>query len=524
MTEQQQFLLAALREAAFYPHPVGQIELVETHISWIFLTGRYAYKLKKPVDLGFVDFSSLAKRRWFCNEELRLNQRLAPELYLRVVPIGGSAGQPQFDAEPALEYAVQMRQFDQHGLLSRLAQRGELQPAHIDQLADGIADFHQRIAGQPVPADYGEPAQIARWAEQNFSQIAPLLENDRQRAELDQLHAWSRHWQDTLQSCFSARRQQGLVREGHGDLHLGNIVLLDGQVKLFDCLEFNPELRWLDVQNDLVFAVMDLHDRGLTALAYRLLNRYLERSGDYAGLQVHPFYAVYRALVRAKVGLLRLQQDGLSAAEQATIWREFQSYMTLAGRLSSASSPCLYLTHGLSASGKSTVAGQLVEQLGAVRIRADVERKRLHGLEAEAASGANLNDGIYSEDATRRTYQYLTELAETVLQAGFSAVIDATFLRQWQRALFLQLAERLGVPVLILDLQAPLAVLQERLRQREIRGGDPSEATLDVLAAQCQNRDPLSEQERAMAVPVDTSQLDRSTCKLPEHPLLRGGR
>jgi len=503
-----QLLLNALSNPAFYPHPVERIERVETLISWVFLTGRYAYKLKKPVELDFVDFSTLAQRHWYCEQELRLNRRLAPELYQRVVPIGGSSAQLQFDAEPALDYLLQMRQFDQDYLLLRLAQRGELSAEHIDELAVVVARFHQSIAGQAVPADYGQAQQIGRWAEQNFHQIMPLLESDQQRAEVDRLHAWTRCQQKTLQICFKTRLAQGYVREGHGDLHLGNMVVLDGAVRLFDCIEFNPELRWLDVQNDLAFAVMDLYDHDLPALARRLLSHYLEHSGDYHGLQLLPFYTVYRALVRAKVGLLRLHQGGLPQAERTAIWQEFQAYLVLAGRLSAQTSPRLFITHGLSASGKSTVAEQLVEAVGALRIRADVERKRLYGLAAEASSEAGLRETLYSAEATQRTYQRLLELANTTLQAGFSVVLDATFLYRWQRESVRQLAEQLAIPVHILDLQAPITVLQERLQQRQSKGNDPSEATLEVLAAQERQQESLSEQEKALAVVLDTRHLD----------------
>ena len=510
MTDSDSALLNALHNPALYPHPVEQIELIETHISWVLLTGAYAYKIKKPVDLGFVDFSTLARRHRFCEEELRLNRRFAPELYLAVIAIAGTPEKPVLGAESAFEYAVKMRQFEQEQLLSHLAQVNSLDKSHIDLLAQEIAEFHGRIAGSAVPADYGQPEQIERWAEQNFSQSWPLLDTpdtEPLRAELGALHDWTRQAQEALQTCFSERLQQGFVRECHGDLHLGNMVFLNNKVLLFDCIEFNPELRWIDVQSDLGFAVMDLYDRDLSRLARRLLNRYLARLGDYAGLRVLPFYMVYRALVRAKVGLLRLHQEGLSADEHDLIWREFQDYLDLARDLSSAPPPILYITHGLAGSGKSTAAVELSEQLGAIHIRADIERKRLHGLDPWAASGAALNRGIYNEDATRRTYQHLAELAETVLNAGYSCVVDATFLRRWQRELLRDLAERRNARFIILDLQVPLTLLRERIQARLISKNDPSEATLDVLDAQRQHQESLSDWEKQRSVLLATNQF-----------------
>ena len=502
-------LVNALCNPAFYPHSVARIEIVETHISWVFLTGAYAYKIKKPVDFGFVNFSTLAQRRDYCADELRLNRRLAPELYLEVIAIGGTPEAPRYGLEPAFEYAVKMCQFKQEQLLSHLAYTNRLESAHIDLLAREIAEFHRRIAGPEVPSDYGQPNQIQRWTEQNFIQLLPLLamhQAETLRARLDALHDWTRQTQKSLRTCFSMRLQQGFVRECHGDLHLGNIVLLDDQIRLFDCIEFNPELRWIDVFNDLGFIIMDVYDRNMPRLARRLLNRYLAHSGDYGGLQVLPFYMVYRAVVRAKVGLLRLHQEDLSNSERDHIWHEFNDYLKLASDLSRVAQPTLYITHGLAGSGKSTVATELSEQLDVIHIRADVERKRLHGLDPWQASGDALNNGIYSEHSTQRTYKRLAELAESILQAGFSCVVDATFLRRWQRDIFRNLAARKPWRFVILDLQAPLALLRQRIETRRLEQDDPSEATLDVLAAQQESQEHLSVQESPLTVMVPVSQ------------------
>lgn len=479
-------LIAALHDSACYDHPVAAIEVLETHISWVVLAGEFAYKLKKPVDFGFLDFTTRERRRFYCEEELRLNRRLAPTLYLAVVPLTGSPAAPQVNGsgEP-FDYAVKMRRFEQAALLSRLAERGELQDAPIDALAAQIGRFHAGLPGVP-PADYGSIAQVSRWTEQNFTQIKPLLCDPVQRARLAELHTWTEAEQARRHDLLAARREQGFIREGHGDLHLGNIVLFEGQVTPFDAIEFNPELRWIDVQSEAAFLMMDLIDRRQRGLAFRWLDQYLQYTGDYAGLPLLRYYGVYRALVRAKVALLQQAFD--VAAD----------YLALAHSFTQAGPPLLILLHGLSGSGKSTVAAHLVEALGAVRMRSDVERKRLFGLTPEQASAAALHEGIYTQAAGEQTYARLQTLAAQALPAGFPVIVDAAFLQQAQR----DLLRALAVPTIILDCQAPPDVLAERVsRQRPVTDAGP-----DVLAAQIQTHEPLTEAERAYTLAVDTTQ------------------
>jgi len=244
-------LLRALQRANAYPHPVSAIEHVETHISDVLLTGEYAYKLKKPLSLRFLDFSTLERRRFCCEEELRLNRRLAPELYLAIVPITGSASNPRIGGdEPILDYAVQMRQFEQSGMLERIATRGELTAASVDAIADQVAEFHAELPPAPPESGYGAVMEIIAPALQNFEQLHSLVDNGAERAALRQVRQWTESAHRELAIVFEARRRAGFVRECHGDLHLGNIVLVDGRVRIFDCIEFNPHLRWIDVINE----------------------------------------------------------------------------------------------------------------------------------------------------------------------------------------------------------------------------------------------------------------------------------
>lgn len=312
-------LISSLLSAEIYPHPVNQLRLIETHISWVILTGPYAYKIKKPVNLGFLDFSSLEQRKLYCEEELRLNKRTAPSIYLGVVPITGSTTQPQLDGKgEAIEYAVKMRQFPQDAQLDHLLEQGGLKAAHMDAFARLVADFHQQVAVAGADDNYGEPDQVMQPVEENFEQIGQHQLTSQQQQLLDELHAWSTTEYQRLETQLAQRKQQGFIRECHGDMHLRNLAWIDEQAVAFDGIEFNANLRWIDVISEVAFLVMDLQDRNQPELAQRFLNAYLEITGDYAGLSLLPFYLVYRALVRAKVAAIRAGQQDIEDAERSS--------------------------------------------------------------------------------------------------------------------------------------------------------------------------------------------------------------
>ena len=497
-------LIEALLKAECYPHPVARIELVETHISWVLLTGQYAYKIKKPVDLGFLDFSTLDKRRHFCEEELRLNRRLAPQIYLEVVPVTGNADSPRLGgAGEAIEYAVKMRQFAQDMQLDRVLARGDLTSAHIDSLAEELARFHGSVLVAGPDVSFGEPAAVLAPMQENFEQIRPRVDTGLHDM-LARVEHWTQASYQQLVPVLAERKRAGFVRECHGDAHLANMALLGDEVLLFDCLEFNDNLRWIDVVSELAFAAMDLDDRGREDLAWRLINRYMEHTGDYAGLRLLRFYQVYRALVRAKVAAIRLGQSAIGKDERTQASETMRGYLALAERYTRAGKPGLLITHGLSGSGKTFVTQGLVESLGAVRIRSDVERKRLHGLAAEARSGSGIASGLYAESATRETYAHLEALARTVVQAGLTVIVDATFLKRAQRRLFAGLADMLGVPFVVLSMHATERALRERIASRHASGRDASEAGLDVLTHQLANLERLGPEERTLVIVVDT--------------------
>ncbi|WP_375741459.1 AAA family ATPase [Pseudomonas boanensis] len=513
-----QQLIAALQNPALYPHPVAGFQVIETHISWVLLTGEFAYKIKKPVDFGFLDFTRLDARKHFCDEELRLNQRLTQNLYLEVLPVTGSEESPLIGGEaPAIEYVLKMRQFPQDNLLSALQARGELTPAHIDALAAQIASFH--MAAPQVAAEHplGTPEAVMAPVRQNFEQIRPFLTEKADLQQLEALEAWAETSFERLKPLLTQRKQDGFIRECHGDIHLGNATLINGQVVLFDCIEFNEPFRFTDVYADIAFIAMDLEDRGLKSLSRRLVSEYLEHTGDYQGLELLNFYKAYRALVRAKIALFSLAHQA-DAVQKAATLRQYRNYAGLAESYSAIPSPFLAITHGVSGSGKSHVALRLVEALGAIRLRSDVERKRLFGDQPNEQAG--LKSGIYNDDASAATYARLNQLAKIALHAGFPVVIDATFLKHAQREAARDVAEETGTPFLILDCHAPDAVIASWIAQRQALGGDPSDATMDVVHAQQASREALDASEQTQSKRIDTDQeasLDNLVERIRQH-------
>ncbi len=471
---------------------------IETHISWVLLVGDTVYKIKKPVDLGFLDFSALSQRQFFCEEELRLNRRLAPDIYQAVRPITGDPDHPVLAGDgPAIEYAVQMRRFPQSAQLDHMLEQHRLTPGHIDAIAVFIADFHARADIAEPGCRYGEPQAVMAPVRENFVQIGERLDAPALRTRLDALVAWSEQTGEALTPHLERRKQQGFIRECHGDLHLRNLAWYPDRPLAFDCLEFDPALRWIDVISEVAFLVMDLQSRGEPALAQRFLNRYLERSGDYDGLALLPFYLAYRALVRAKVSLISETRQGDASAHEA-----FLRYLDLAGLYTLPPQPRLLITFGPSASGKSTLTQPLLEELGAIRLRSDVERKRLCGIDAQQHAGAAAEKGIYDPTTTERTYARLAELAESVLEAGYPVIVDATFADPRQRERFRELAQRREVPFHILDFQAPPTILRQRIRARR---GDVSDADMAVLEHQLAGWSPLAEEESPHRIVIDTT-------------------
>lgn len=493
--------LEALSRPEAYPHPAGPITLLQTHISWVFLTGDWAYKLKKPVQFNFLDFSTLEKRHAACQEELRLNRRTAPSIYDSVVPLVRTAGGPRWNGEgETLEYAVRMRQFPQSDLLLERMQSGSLTVDHVEALGIAVARLHQLAGVAGRATNFGSPAVTHRAVTDCFA----VLDGSDFRGVIADLRSWTDAEALRLGPHFEARRQAGFIRECHGDLHLGNLVLIDGVPTLFDALEFNEELRWIDVVSDLAFLVMDLHDHGAPAFAWQVLNTWLEQTGDFAGLAALRYFLVYRAIVRAKVAALRLGQRSLPEAERSKQAANVESYLALAKRFSSRETPALVLMHGLSGSGKTHAARSLTRERGGIHCRSDVERKRLLGAWPPERVADVSPSVLYSAEATARTYDRLLEVAAAVLDSGHTVYVDAAFLRASDRRRFADLARSRGAAFRIVSCTAPSAVLESRVRNRLAERRDASDATLDVLRDQRQTSEPLSDEERRVTVEWDS--------------------
>ncbi len=491
----QESIIAALKDPDRYPHTVDTVVHLETHISHIFLAGKFAYKIKKPLDLGFLNFQTLERREFYCHEEVRLNRRLAAEWYLEVVPICGSPADPVIGGptEEAIEFAVLMRRFPQNRQMNRLLAEGLVEPHQIDAIANRMAPFHEHAA-RPDGAHLGAPYSILELARENFCQLRPHLAEPWAVADLHRLESWTEAEFEARATTMAARREDGSVRECHGDLHAGNIALLDQGPLIFDCIEFDANLRWTDVQSDVAFLAMDLMSSGHPQFAWRFVNRYLERTGDFDGLRVLRFYLVYRAMVRAKITGIRASQT--SGGESAAATADCSRYLKLATRLSSPSRPFLAIAHGFSGSGKSVVASLLAEALGAVQVRSDIERKRLAGLAFHQRSRSGLDRGIYSGANREATYTRLFEIAEICLDSGFPTILDATFLcRRWRLGAQ-AIAERYRTPFFILTATAPIDILRKWLRERASLGRDPSEADEQVLERQLTTAEPLDDDER----------------------------
>ncbi len=486
-------LLSNLRNQA----AAQNVRLVETHISWVLLAGRYAYKIKKAVNLGFLNFSSLEARHFYCEEEIRLNRRLAPKVYLDVIAIGGSRENPVLGEQPAIEYAVRMRRFAASRQMDRLAARNKISPLHIDNLAATIARFHGNLPAVDINSPFGTADAVHKAAQQNFEQLQILLTKKSDVEGLAELRGASENEYAACQNLFEQRRTQGFVRECHGDLHLGNIVLMGEQAIPFDGIEFNPALRWIDTVSEVAFTVMDLQQHQRNELAYRFLNAYFEATGDYAGIRVLRFYMAYRAVVRAKVNAIRAMQPGLSASDAEAARSNCHGLLKLASAYFVRRQPVLIITHGLPGTGKTTFSQIALERLQAIRLRSDVERKRIFALSPLADSRASTGLDLYSSETTRRIYAHLLELTRMLLAAGYTVIVDAAFIVQRERESFRLLAEELKVAFAIASIQAGNETLRERISQRIYAANDASEADITVLEKLQHAQQPLSQQEQA---------------------------
>ena len=497
-------LLKSLLKATAYPEPTAGVRLVETHVSFIFISDSYVYKVKKPVDFGFLNFTTLDRRRFYCEEEVRLNRRLCPDLYLGVVelretPEGGSfAGGGR-----VIDYAVKMKRLPEERMLSHLLKAGEVEPAQLAQIAGIVAQFHARAARGPQIDAYGGAGALRSNWEENFRQAVPFLGETLSGADLSLMRDWVERALSERGELLQARVQGGFIRECDGDLHSGNICLTD-PICIFDCIEFNERFRYIDTAADIAFLLMDLEYAGRTDLCPPFLEAYQKASGDYGCGPLLDLYQGYRAFVRGKVTSFRLRQPGLSGEELAGLRESARRYFRLARgyALRSRLTPPLIATCGLIGSGKSALAGELSFQLGLPLERSDLVRKRLAGLPPSARAGTGYDEGIYTPSFNEATYRALLESAEKALRAGRGIVVDATFRRRSDREAFRLLAHRLGAPFFLVETNCPEPLIRERLERRRLDPDEVSDGSWEFFA---RHREEFEAPEPGESIRVDSA-------------------
>lgn len=465
--------ISPFTDPAFYPHKTGSIVMLQTHISWVFLAGAFAYKIKKPVNLGFLDFTSLQQRHTACLKELQLNRRLAPGIYLSVLPITRQPDGYRLNGETtAIDYCLKMVRFDQQDLFDRQITQRTFNPIWMDQLAGKIAAFH--AGAEPSGAD--ARSRLILHIDANFQAAASHPQTGLAGSWLVQLTQQTHDTLNRLAPLLIQRQQNGRIRDGHGDLHLKNITLFKGEPTPFDCIEFNDAFRTIDTMNDAAFLIMDCDARERPDLGVRFLSRYLEQTGDYEGLSLLPLYLSYRAGVRGKVACLLADDPGTPDEERSQHLNAAADYFRLAARYLNKKTPTLFAVGGLSGSGKShlSLLGMAAEH--ALIIRTDATRKRI------AANHAELP--LYGEAMHKLTYQTMLNDARTALQAGYSVILDATFLHPGARAATAALAAELAIPLTFYWLDIAADTQRERIKSRSHSGEDISDADLQVLEQQ----------------------------------------
>lgn len=496
--------LRTLLDPDAYPHAVTAVRLIETHVSWVLLTGELAYKLKRPVRYPFVDLTSVERRAHCCAEELRLNRRFAPELYLGLSAVTIANGKARMDGDGAvLEHAVRMRQFDVEDGLDRLLATQRVEPGELAEFGRALAAIHATLPVAQDAVDRGTAESTNRLLRENLEQCLDLAGALGTHGEILALRAGYEALTGDAQSWFAIRRAQGHVRECHGDLHARNVVRYGGRLVAFDCLEYAEAFRWIDVAQEIAFLLMDLDVSGDALHAHAFLDGYLTASGDHAACRLLAPYACHLALVRAKVAALEFA--GASAADREAVLARHRAYLAFVRRTLARERPMLLLMHGLAGSGKSWLARRLAPLLGAVHLRSDVERKRLAGLAERERSGSSLEQGLYAPGASARVYEHLAQVAGHVLAGGYPVIVDASFIRRADRDRFRKLAGELGVELCVVHCQAPKPVVAERLLERRRRGVDASEADLTVFAWQESQREPIAMDEELAVVDVETT-------------------
>jgi len=478
----EQYQIDALLCPTTYPDATSAVTLLHTHISWLFLTDAYVYKFKKPVDFGFLDFTTLEKRLFYCNEELRLNRRLSPDVYLGIAELRQDInGKLSIDGSgKIIDYAVKMVRLPGERMMARLLDLNIVTPADIVDVARLVAHFHDTAARGPGIDLFGSVAALrANW-EENLQQARPYLGRTISDRTLDLISTWAMKRLHDDENLFRERVAAGFIRECDGDLHSENICL-DGKVHIFDCIEFNEKFRCTDTAADVAFMVMDLENHGRRNLANLFVEEYVARSGDSGLTGVLPLYLANRAFIRGKVESFRLDDGGIPDKEKlAAAIRAKRFFRLSRGYALRKELPfSLIMTCAPTGCGKSSMAAELAFQLGINHFSTDIERKRLAGISPGERGG-----DIYTPEWHRRTYRQLENLAREQLSKGASVIVDGTFIRRSDRHAFAALASAAGCGLVILRLHCPPTTVRQRMTSRAQEAYSISDGNWDVYLHQ----------------------------------------
>ncbi|MBI4336703.1 MAG: AAA family ATPase [Chloroflexi bacterium] len=501
-------LVEGLLDPQAYPEEErpGTVEMLETHISYLFFTGRYVYKVKKPVDFGFLDFTTLEKRRHFCQEEVRLNRRLSPGVYLDVAEVRErDGGYYLFGPGNAVEYAVKMRQLPRQRAMAEMLRRGEVQEEHLRALATKVETFHRGAESGPETARLGGLAAVRENVAENFAQTETYLGVTLTTEAYDAIRAYSDAFLQAREDLFRRREREGRVRDCHGDLHTDQVFLLN-DIAVIDCIEFNQRFRYSDVAADVAFLAMDLAYHGRRDLARVFVDQYIERSGDQELRDVLDFYCCYRAYVRGKVESFRLDLPSLQDPQREGVLARAVRYFALAREYARlVKGPALLITTGLMGTGKSTVAQAVAARLGGQVVSSDVVRKELAGVAPTERRYEPWGGGIYGERFDQQTYGALLGRAREALDQGTVVVLDASYRRAAHRQQVRELAQSMGVPFFALEVVCPEEVVRGRLAAREAAGRTVSDGRWELFRRQQEAFEPLTEVPPEEHVVVDGS-------------------
>ncbi|GBF81811.1 AAA family ATPase [Aphanothece sacrum] len=494
-------LIEQLKQPQVYPHSVQiPIEVIQTHASAVFLTGDYAYKIKKSVNFGFLDYSTLEKREYFLTQELLMNREIAPDLYLEVLPITLSNNYINLSGEgEIIDYILKMRQFPQDCLFINLFNQGKLTSKHLEDLGKIVAHFHKTTKTNSYISSFGEIPMLKKSIEDNYHCTKPYIGIAQTQQQYQKTKEFTDRFLSDKPDIFKNRQQQDKIRECHGDLHLKNICLWNNKIQLFDRIEFNEEFRFVDVIYDVAFTIMDLDAKRRQDLSNIFLNTYLQETGDWEALQVLPLYLCRQAYVRAKVNSMLLNDPQICEQEKQQALTIAKNYYDLAAKYTKKRQSCIILMSGMSGSGKSTIAQYIARQINAIHIRSDAVRKHLGNISLKE-TGA---DELYTPSMNQKTYHRLLDLGLMVAQQGFPVILDAKFDRHQWRETIINLAQEQQIPLHIIYCQAPISVLFDRLSQRT---GDISDATPNLLQQQQAVHEPFNETEQKFLQSFDTTE------------------